>query len=152
MTISNTGLNQIKKHEGLRLHAYLDPVGIPTIGYGNTYYENGDKVKMGEFITIERAEQLLRFFIDKKFSPAIDSMVKPELNQSQFDALISFAYNVGLGALSNSTLLKKVNANPSDNSIRQEFLKWNKAGGQVWKGLTKRREEEADMYFEVTER
>lgn len=149
MTISQAGLNQIKKHEGLRLNAYLDVVGVPTIGYGNTFYEDGSKVKMGHRVTMGRAESLLRHTVDKIFSAKVNEYVKKELNQAQFDALVSFAYNVGTGALRTSTLLKKVNINPCDPAIRAEFMKWNRAGGKVVAGLTKRRQEEADLYFQV---
>lgn len=148
MKISNSGLNQIKKHEGLRLKAYLDQVGVPTIGYGNTFYENGDKVKMGEVISMERAESLLRFTVDKIFSSGVAKYLTKEINQSQFDALVSFAYNVGVEAFRTSTMLKKININPCDPTIRDEFMRWNKAGGRVLKGLTNRRKEEADLYFQ----
>lgn len=149
MTISQAGLNQIKKHEGLRLRAYLDQVGVPTIGYGNTFYEDGSKVKLGESVTIERAEQLLKYMVDRVFSAGVSDLVKKEINQAQFDALVSFAYNVGVAAFRNSTMLKKININPCDPTIRDEFMKWNKAGGRVLKGLTNRRKEEADLYFQV---
>lgn len=148
MTISQAGLNQIKNHEGLRLSAYFDVVGVPTIGYGNTFYEDGSKVKIGERISMERAEALLRYTVDKIFSAKVNELVKKEINQAQFDALVSFSYNVGVGALASSTLLRKVNANPCDPSIESEFLRWNRAGGNVLPGLTRRRQEEANIYFQ----
>lgn len=148
MTISQAGLNQIKRHEGLRLNTYLDAVGVPTIGYGNTFYEDGKKVRMGERITMQRAESLLRHIVDNVFSSGVQSLLKKEVNQAQFDAMVSFAYNVGVAALAKSTLLRKVNADPCDPTIEAEFLRWNKAGGKVLPGLTRRRQEEANIYFQ----
>jgi lysozyme len=81
------------------------------------------------------------------YERGVDSMCRDEINQNQFDALISFSYNVGINALKSSTLLKKLNLNPNDPTIRYEFMRWNKAAGRVLRGLTKRREEEANLYF-----
>lgn len=151
MQISDNGLKQIKRHEGLSLKAYYDQVGKPTIGYGNTFYENGRPVRMGEVITMDRAEKLLRFTVDSVFSIAVNGLLRRSINQNQFDALLSFSYNVGIGALAGSTLLKKVNANPDDPSIVDEFKKWDKGrvGGKLipLKGLTIRRREESELYF-----
>jgi lysozyme len=139
----------IKQFEGLRLNAYLDSVGIPTIGYGSTFYEDGTKVKMGDRITKERADSLFKLVVDT-FAKNIDNRITAVLNQNQYDSLVSFTYNVGVGAFGKSTLLKKVNANPCDPSIRDEFLRWNKGGGRVLHGLTARRRKEADLYFKVS--
>lgn len=136
----------IKKHEGLRLRAYLCPAGVPTIGYGSTFYEDGTKVKMGDEISKERAERLL-FQAVMKFETQVKSMLMQPLNNNQISALTSFVYNLGPGALRRSTLLKKINANPNDPSIRDEFMKWNKAGGVVLPGLVARRKDESDLYF-----
>jgi lysozyme len=81
------------------------------------------------------------------FEQYVDSYCRDDINQNQFDALVSFAYNLGPGNLKSSTLLKKVNANPEDESIRLEFMKWVKAGGKTLKGLVRRREAEANLYF-----
>jgi len=144
----NKGIPIIKKYEGLKLQAYICPAGIPTIGYGSTFYENGSKVVLGEKISIERADILLMNTV-LKFEQSIRDLVKSKVNDNQIGALTSFAFNVGVGNLKKSTLLKKVNANPADQSIRVEFMKWNKAGGKVLNGLTKRRAEEADLYFTI---
>ena len=137
-------LSIIKYYEGLKLRAYKCPAGVPTVGFGNTFYEDGKPVKMGDVITIEKANQLLEN-IAYKF---LQGMKLPDgLTDNQQSALLSFAYNVGLGAWQKSTLRKKVMANPNDTSITQEFLKWNKASGKVLKGLTNRREAEAALYF-----
>ena len=146
MTISIYGLRLLAKHEGLSLKAYKCPAGVWTIGYGNTYYEDGTKVKEGDIITKQRAEELLRI-IANDFATKVDALVKPKLTMQQFDALVSFAYNVGTANFAKSTLLKKVNANPNDPTIRAEFERWNKGNGKVLKGLVTRRKEEADLYF-----
>jgi lysozyme len=120
---------------------------IPTIGYGNTYYPSGAKVKLTDpAITKEKAEELLKFLLTS-YEKGVDSFCRDDINQNQFDALTSFAYNVGVGNLQKSTLIKKVNKNPSDPTIRAEFMKWNKGGGKVLLGLTRRRQAEADLYF-----
>lgn len=142
----NKGIPLIKKYEGLRLEAYLCPSSIPTIGYGNTFWENGSKVVLGEKISIERADSLLNQTVSK-FEQQVKNLVKSAINENQLGALTSFAYNVGVGSFSRSTLLRKVNINPNDVSIRVEFMKWNKGGGKVLNGLTKRRKDEADLYF-----
>jgi len=132
--------------EGCRLEAYLCPASVPTIGYGSTYYEDGRPVKLGDAITQERADQLFEA-IAEDFAKRVRSLLKVGLNENQFSALVSFTYNVGVANLKKSTLLKKVNINPSDTTITDEFLKWNKAGGKVLAGLTRRREQEAKLYF-----
>lgn len=142
----NKGIPLIKKYEGLKLSAYICPAGIPTIGYGSTFYENGAKVKMGESISIERADSLLINTV-QKFEASVRGLVKSAANENQIGALTSFAFNLGVGNFKKSTLLKKVNANPNDPTIKAEFMKWNKAGGKVLNGLTKRRNEEAELYF-----
>lgn len=144
---SQKGLDLIKRFEGLELKPYKCPAGIPTIGYGNTYYPSGSKVKLTDpAITKEKAEELLKFLLTS-YEKGVDSFCRDDINQNQFDALTSFAYNVGVGNLQKSTLIKKVNKNPSDPTIRAEFLKWNKGAGKVLAGLTRRRQAEADLYF-----
>lgn len=146
MKTSTNGLSIIKKFEGLRLNAYQDQVGIWTIGWGNTFYPDGAKVRMGEKISIDKADYMLRYTVSM-FAVKVSAMLKVALNQNQFDALVSFAYNVGTAALAKSTLLKKVNTDPNDPSIAREFARWNKAGGKMLPGLTQRRKLEADLYF-----
>jgi lysozyme len=145
--ISDLGLNLIKKYEGFRAKPYLCPANVPTIGYGSTYYENGNKVKLtDQAITEQRATELLKALL-LLYEKAVDSYCVDTINQYQFDALVSFAYNCGTGNLKSSTLLKKVNANPGDPSIKNEFMKWNKGLGKILPGLTLRRNEEANLYF-----
>jgi len=141
------GLNLIRKFEGFYAKPYLCPAGIPTIGYGATYYPNGKRVTLQDAaITEQQAEEMLVSML-KTYEQSVDSFTRDDINQNQFDALVSFAYNLGAKNLQGSTLLKKVNANPNDVAIELEFLKWNKAAGKVLSGLTKRRQEEADLYF-----
>lgn len=147
--VSEDCINLIKQYEGFRSKAYICPAGIPTIGYGATFYENGQKVKMGDpDITEERATQLLKHMLEK-FEQYVDSYCRDDINQHQFDALVSFCYNVGPQNLKSSTLLKKVNLNPIDESIKLEFGKWVKGGGKTLPGLVKRRKSESDLYFKV---
>lgn len=145
--ISNKGLELIKKYEGFRAKAYLCPSSVPTIGFGSTYYEDGTKVKLTDpAITQERATELLMALL-VSYEKVVDSYCVDTISQHQFDALVSFAYNCGNQALKNSTLLRKVNGNRMNPDITNEFLKWNKGGGRVIPGLTKRRQEEAELYF-----
>jgi lysozyme len=145
---SQKGIDLIKQFEGLKLKAYKCPAGIPTIGYGNTYYPNGTKVKLTDApITKEKAEELLKFIVTP-YEKAVDTFCRDDINQNQFDALVSLAYNIGVGNLQKSTLIKKVNINPNDSSIKAEFAKWNKAAGKVLLGLTRRREAESNLYFQ----
>lgn len=145
--LSQKGVDLIKQFEGLSLTPYVCAGGINTIGYGNTYYTNGKKVTLKDpKITTQQAEELLKHSLSI-YEKAVDSFCRDDISQSQFDALVSFAYNLGTGALQKSTLIKKVNTNPKDVTIADEFLKWNKANGTVLKGLTKRRQAEANLYF-----
>lgn len=148
MNISNKGLSLIKEFEGLRLNAYLCSAGVPTIGYGSTFYPNGGKVKMGDKLNDEKEAEFLLHKTVERFENGVNRLLdKTSVTQSQFDALVSFAFNLGLGNLEKSTLLRKVKTNPNDPSIADEFLRWNKAGGKVLAGLTRRREAEAKLYF-----
>jgi len=147
MQISQKGLDLIKRFEGFRAKPYLCPAGVPTIGYGSTYYENGVKVKLTDrSISEEWAEELLRRNM-VHYERGVDAMTKDHVNQNQFDALVSFAYNVGLVNYKNSTLLKRINANPNDPDIEKQFMRWVRAGGKVIKGLITRRQAEATLYF-----
>lgn len=141
------GIDLIKKYEGFMAKAYLCPAGIPTIGYGNTFYPNGVKVKMGDPpITEARASEILLAVL-AKYEDAVNRYAQKPINQNQFDALVSFTYNLGMGNLRTSTLLKKLNINPSDATIAAEFLKWTRGNGVVLAGLKRRRTEEAQLYF-----
>ena len=140
MKMSKKGIELIKKYEGLRLTAYKCPAGVWTIGYGHT-----KGVKEGQKITNSQAEELLKEDL-RVFENGVNKW-NLQINQYQFDALVSFAFNLGLANLGKSTLLKKVQANPQDKTIKDEFLKWVNAGGSKIEGLVRRRNEEAEMYF-----
>ena len=146
MKTNQKGIDLMHEFESCRLEAYLCPVKIWTIGWGNTFYADGTPVKSGDKVSQEQANRLFEVIL-AKFESQVYKSVKPMLNSNQFSALVCFAYNVGTGNLLKSTLLKKVNANPLDPTIRDEFMKWNKGGGVVLNGLTRRRKSEADLYF-----
>ena len=147
MKLDKKGLDLIAEFEGLSLKPYLCSAKVPTIGYGSTFYENGTKVKLTDApITKQRAEQLLKNTADK-FAERVAVLITKPVTQNQFNALVSFAFNVGVSALKVSTLLKLVNNNPNDGNIAKEFLRWNKAGGRVVQGLTNRRIKESALYF-----
>lgn len=146
MKLNKAGADLIKSFEGLKLSAYKCSANKETIGYGNTFYEDGTPVKLGDKITKERADSLFELISDD-FAKKVVPLVKSQVNENQFGALVSFAYNAGIGNLKSSTLLKKVNANPSDASIRLEFMKWVRANGKELAGLARRRKAEADLYF-----
>lgn len=147
MNTEKKGLALIKKYEGFYSKPYLDPIGIPTIGYGATYYPNKVKVTMKDKPLTEKEASELLVNMLKVYENQVALLVTKPINQNQFDALVSFTYNLGATNLGKSTLLKKVNKNPNDPTIRQEFEKWNRAGGKVLNGLTKRRKDEASLYF-----
>jgi len=147
MKLNQKGIDLMHQFEGLRLESYLCPANIPTIGWGNTYYESGRKVKLGETITKERADALF-LWVANSFATQVKSLLKVQLNENQFSALVSFAYNIGVANLRSSTLLKLVNINPNDPKIFEQFLRWNKAGGKELAGLTRRRQAEANLYYD----
>ena len=146
MQLNDKGKDLIKLFEGCKLVAYKCSAAKDTIGYGNTFYENGTSVKPGDKITQERANELFEI-IAKEFANKVAPLVKSAVTPNQFAALTSFAYNAGIGNLRNSTLLKKVNANPNDPSIALEFAKWTRANNKVLLGLQRRREAETKLYF-----
>ena len=135
--------------EGYKPKAYLCPAGVPTIGFGSTMYTDGRKIKLGDTINEQQGNELLMWELKNK-SIALHGL---SLNQNQFDSCLSFIYNLGIGAFTKSTLRKKIVLNSNDKTIKDEFLKWNKArvNGQLTelKGLTRRRIAEADLYFRV---
>lgn len=145
MKITNEGLELIKQAESFKPLPYLCPAKVPTIGYGSTFYENGTKVSMNDkAISKDYATELL-IKVATEFGSKL--LIKKPLNDNQFSACVSLAYNIGTGAFNGSTLLKKLNVNPNDETIFEEFLKWNKAGGKVLQGLVIRRNKEARLYF-----
>lgn len=147
MKLNNSGYLLITEFEGFSAKPYLCSAKVPTIGYGNTYYPNGTKVTMlDKEITKVQAFEMFKSIADK-FASKVSKLVTSPLNQNQFNALVSLAYNIGIAAFTNSTLLKKVNTNHNDKSIELEFKKWNKVNKKEVAGLTRRRNYEADIYF-----
>ena len=141
--LSDIGLKKLKEFEGLRTKAYLDAAGVPTIGYGHTA-----GVRMDDVISEYWADMFLKadlYDIEKQ----VDSL--GHWNQPQFDALVSFAFNLGFYKLKTSTLLKKIQEGGSMRAIKQEFNKWVYAGGKRLKGLERRRAWEAKRFFEADE-
>lgn len=150
MKTSNKGVVFIKNRERFMPDAYKDPVtvdGLPiTIGYGATRWLDGKKIELGQTISEADAHKLLMKQIETR-EFFVNRNVKVELTQNQFDALVSFVYNVGVGNFYKSTLLTRVNKNPWDLSIADQFIKWKNASGQPVRGLLLRRLEEAITYF-----
>lgn len=145
MRASENGINLIKQFEGCRLTAYQDSVGVWTIGYGWTQSVDGNPVAKGMVITQQKADDLLKQGV-VQYENGVNSLVKVQLNQNQFDALVDFAYNLGVNALKGSTLLKKLNTGDYAGAAN-EFTKWNKAGGKEVAGLTRRREAEKSLFL-----
>ena len=147
MKLNTQGYRLICMFEGFSAKPYLCSAKVPTIGYGNTYYLNGRRVSLlDKPITELEAFEMFKAIADK-FADKVSKLVTAPIDQAQFNTLVSLTYNIGPANFQKSTLLRKVNFNHNDPSIRAEFLKWNKAGGQVLKGLTIRRKAEADIYF-----
>lgn len=149
MKASQKCVDLIKQFEGYKDKAYLCPAGVATIGYGSTMWNDGRRVQMGDKITKEGAELLLHWELNNK---AI-ALYGLNVNQNQADAILSFVFNLGIGAFQKSTLIKKIRLNPNDPTIRDEFMKWNKArvGGKLieLKGLTRRRIAESNLYYDT---
>ena len=147
MKISNKGLELIKEFEGFKSNPYLCPAGVPTIGYGTTRYSNGNKVTMNDkTISKETASNILRYQVNTVYGDAVNDYTTIMNNQKHFDALTSFTYNLGVGNLKSSTLLKKHNKGDFD-SAANEFLKWVYADGELLKGLVNRRDKERELYL-----
>lgn len=145
MKSSEQAIELIQRFEGCRLRAYQDPVGIWTIGYGWTQPVDGEPVAENMQITRAKAISLLTEHL-QQYEQAVSCLVTVPLNQSQFDALIDFTYNVGVSALAGSTLLKKLNSGDITGAAG-EFIKWSHAGGEVLPGLVKRRKVERQLFL-----
>jgi lysozyme len=142
MKISEEGKDLIKSFEGCRLNAYKCSAGVPTIGYGNTYYPNGDKVKMGDVITLQQAKELFDDLI-VRYETIVNSKLKVDVKQNEFDALVSHTYNTG----GSSTLFKLVNMEAPKDKIKNWFTtKYITANGKRLQGLVNRRLKEWDLY------
>ena len=148
MQIHQKGLYLIKSFEGCKLKAYKCPAGIVTIGFGSTFYPNKSPIKITDKLnSIQDAEDLLLVTLEDFEKNVSALFFNVTLNQNQFDALVSFAFNLGMGALAKSTLFKKIKVNPNDPTIEIEFNKWVNAGGKKLPGLVRRRKAESKLYF-----
>lgn len=144
MKPSQDCVDLVKSFEGFQSKAYKCPAGVLTIGYGTT-----ENVQAGDVVTETEAEEMLRNdLLDA--SKAVDELVDVELSQNQYDALVSFIYNVGREAFRNSTMLKLINAGKPAKDIGPQFERWVRAGGAVLTGLKKRREAERSLFCRET--
>ena len=142
MKLDESGYSELHKREGLRTKPYLDTRGIPTISLGVTYYPNGRKVTMQDKpLTIEEAERLGKVIADR-FAAEVTTLIKSKVNQNQFNALVSIAYNIGMNGFKASSFLKLVNKNPNDPKIKEAIMLWTKN-----KELIGRRKSEVSQYF-----
>lgn len=157
LKLSKRGADLMKRYEGFSSAPYIDMVGVSTIGYGNTYYPDRRKVKMTDkHLTEPQAAQLAMDIVNLDFAPAVNKIFKDEiasgkLNQNMFDALVSLAYNIGVGALSTSSSVTGNIKKGNYKAAADGFLLWNKGrvGGklQAINGLTRRRKEERDLFL-----
>ena len=146
MKLSDNGFNLLAELEGVVLHPYKDSAGIPTIGIGSTYYEDGTKVTMKDkAITKERAIQLAKNVV-KSFEARVNKSIVVPMTQNQFDAMVLLCYNIGESGFARSSVVKNFNAGNLQKAA-DSFLLWNKAGGVVSKGLTNRREKERELFL-----
>ena len=143
--INSSGLTIIKHFEGRELQAYQDSVGVWTIGYGHTAAAGPPTVYAGQTISEAEAEEILKRDLGL-FERGVNDLVKVSTNSDQFSALVSFSFNVGLGALETSTLLRKLNARDYQGAAN-EFPRWVKAGGQTLPGLVRRRDAERALFL-----
>lgn len=144
--LDQRGLDFLINEEGLVLHPYLDSVGVPTIGVGCTYYKGGTKVKMTDpSLTKDQAIDLFKFIL-QTYELGVYSITRDDITQNQFNALVSFTYNEGVNAFKGSTLHKLINTNPEDPTIKDEFIKWSRAGSNK-NALKDRRIREVNLYF-----
>jgi lysozyme len=145
-TLDQRGRDFLAKEEGIKLKPYLDSVGIPTIGIGCTYYPGGRRVTMKDTpLPNVQAAWLLFDAVNNSFMLTVYSTTRDDINQNQFNALVSLCYNIGPGGFKGSTVLKLVNKNPNDPKIGAAFEMWKNAGGKPI--LLGRRRREAKMYF-----
>ena len=137
----------IQQFEGLKLKAYKDSVGIWTVGFGNIFnLDTGNPIKEGDEISLETAERWLKIEVDN-LQAKMRKVITVPLNDNQWTALTSLAYNIGFGAFKRSTLLRLLNAGASKEEVAKQILRWNKAGGKEIKGLTNRRQAESNLFL-----
>lgn len=145
--LGEKGIAIIKEFESFRSKPYLCQARVPTIGWGSTYYPNGKRVTLRDKpITVEQGMELFKV-TSLKYVMAVDRMTRDDINQNQFDALVSLCFNIGEEQFRTSTVLKRVNKNPSDKTIAEAFSRFKYADGKISKGLIRRRAAEVALYF-----
>lgn len=146
MKLSSNGIDFLKKEEGFRSNMYYDAAGLPTIGYGTLIDTPEEQKFLTQPISEEEAERL---FLDQltTYEKAVNDSIKTPIQQHQFDALVSLAYNIGPFGFKTSTVVKKINNNEQESLIRAWWTAWNKAGGKVLTALQNRREREVELFF-----
>lgn len=149
MKVSQAGIDLIKQFEGCKLTAYRDTGGVLTIGWGHTSAAGSPEVKEGMTISQEGADSILATDVNK-FSEGVAKLIKVSVSQKQFDALVSFAYNVGIGQFSSSTLLKKLNSGDYE-AVPTQLMRWTKDNGTELSGLVRRRHAEAALWRNIDE-
>lgn len=145
--MSQEGFNLLKEVEGFRSKPYLDGAGVPTIGYGSTYYQDGSRVRMTDKAISESVASELLNDLVLHYERTVDCYMRDDITQHEFDALCVFAYNVGAPQFKTSTLIKKINAYAKPDEIKNQFLRWNKVAGKTDKGLINRRNKEIALFF-----
>ena len=146
MKLSSNGFRLLGELEGIVLKPYRDSVGIPTIGIGSTYYEDGTKVRMADKpITTERAIQLAKNVV-KSFEAKVNKVILLPMTQNQFDSMVLLCYNIGESGFARSSVVRHFNKGNLQKAA-DSFLLWNKAGGRVLRGLTNRRKKERELFL-----
>ena len=149
MKPSKNCIDLIKEFEGFSDRPYLCPASKWTIGYGATFYPNGNLVTAKDpKITQEYATEMLIVMVDR-FAEQVFKLIKVQITQNQFDALVSLAYNIGIGNFRNSTLLRKLNIKENNAVLAGEINRWNRANGKIMAGLTRRRKAEAQLFNQL---
>lgn len=151
MIASKNFFDKLIEYEGMKTKAYLDSADIPTIGIGTIVYPDGEKVRMGDTCTYDEALEYCRFEL-KRFEVDLNKLIKGVvLTQNQYDAMLLLMYNIGSAGFSSSTVLKRIKANPQDSTIKEAWLRWNKAKVdgvlKPVQGLTNRRLKEYILYI-----
>lgn len=146
MIVNDVGLKQIMNFEGVKLKAYLDGGGVPTIGVGTIVYPSGIKVKLGDVCTLSQALFFLKYDVEKR-EEYLNKILKVPLTQNQYNMCISLMYNIGNEAFKNSTVLKRINAKADRKEITKWWIVWNKDNGNFVQGLANRRLKEIEIYF-----
>ena len=145
--MTTKGMDLLIAFEGLKLDAYLDSSGTPTIGVGSTFYENGQPVKMGDTISTEEAIRLCKSLVDSVFEKGVRDNLRVELEPHKIDALTSLCYNIGVEAFRNSTVLRLINSGSSKEEVSKAWRMWRMVKGTIVQGLVNRREAELNYYY-----